>query len=174
MSLIILGGDPGVSGAVAGIDAATYELVFVIDAPVVDKSISPHALHAALTEHLAGHTVWLSMIERVGTRPNEARNSAFNFGRSTGRLEGVLGCHGRCEWVTPAVWKKHYGLKGSDAAAKAASRYKAMNIWPSEARRFGRVKDDGRAEAALIARYAAELFPPPPSQTQQLSLLTTC
>ena len=36
---------------------------------------------------------------------------------------------------------------------KEASRSKAKTMWPDFAEQFKRVKDDGRAEAALIAFY---------------------
>lgn len=51
--------------------------------------------------------------------------------------------------VQPAAWKKALGL-GKD---KAASREMASQMFPSHAELFRRVKDDGRAEAALIGAY---------------------
>ena len=44
------------------------------------------------------------------------------------------------------------GLRGKP---KAASRGMATELFPHIADQFRRVKDDGRAEAALIARYGA-------------------
>ena len=44
------------------------------------------------------------------------------------------------------------GLRGKP---KAASRGMATELFPDFADQFRRVKDDGRAEAALIARYGA-------------------
>jgi hypothetical protein len=46
------------------------------------------------------------------------------------------------------------GIKGiapGKAGAKDAARSEAIRRWPDKARLFARVKDDGRAEAALIA-----------------------
>jgi crossover junction endodeoxyribonuclease RuvC len=34
----------------------------------------------------------------------------------------------------------------------------ALRLWPSRSDLFGRKKDHGRAEAALLARYGAELI----------------
>jgi hypothetical protein len=50
-------------------------------------------------------------------------------------------------YVTPTKWKRALGL-GAD---KGDSRRRAMETWPYMASKFARVKDDGRAEAALIA-----------------------
>jgi crossover junction endodeoxyribonuclease RuvC len=38
-------------------------------------------------------------------------------------------------------------------ADKSTSRQRACELWPSESHRFARVKDDGRAESCLVARY---------------------
>jgi hypothetical protein len=51
--------------------------------------------------------------------------------------------------VSPAKWKKALGL----SADKGASRRRAIELWPERAQWFARVKDDGRAEAALIAYW---------------------
>ena len=49
---------------------------------------------------------------------------------------------------SPAAWKRAVGLS---LASKDASRSEAIRRWPAHAACFARVKDDGRAEAALIA-----------------------
>ena len=50
--------------------------------------------------------------------------------------------------LAPACWKRAVGLS---MASKDAARSEALRRWPSHAALFARVKDDGRAEAALIA-----------------------
>jgi crossover junction endodeoxyribonuclease RuvC len=61
----------------------------------------------------------------------------------------------RLHTVTPAQWKFGVGLNavsGQDQKArKNASREKAIELFPQYADLFARVKDDGRAEAALMA-----------------------
>jgi crossover junction endodeoxyribonuclease RuvC len=55
----------------------------------------------------------------------------------------------RCQFLTPACWKRAVGLPpGRD---KDASRAAAIQRWPAKAELFSRKKDDGVAEAALIA-----------------------
>lgn len=53
-------------------------------------------------------------------------------------------------YVQPAVWKRRAGLIG---ASKSASRHLATATWPDHAPAFRKARDDGRAEAALIARH---------------------
>jgi hypothetical protein len=51
--------------------------------------------------------------------------------------------------VPPATWKKHFGL----STDKDASRAYASSVFPDQSNLWARKKDDGRAEAALIAYY---------------------
>jgi crossover junction endodeoxyribonuclease RuvC len=54
-------------------------------------------------------------------------------------------------FITPPVWKRAIGIPPGKEGAKVAARSEAIRRWPSQAGLFARVKDDGRAEAALIA-----------------------
>jgi crossover junction endodeoxyribonuclease RuvC len=51
-------------------------------------------------------------------------------------------------FITPPTWKRAVGLT---LASKDAARSEAIRRWPNHAELFASVKDDGRAEAALIA-----------------------
>jgi crossover junction endodeoxyribonuclease RuvC len=55
--------------------------------------------------------------------------------------------------VAPTKWKPHFSL-GSD---KEKARALALRLWPTSVH-FGRKKDHNRAEAALLARYGAEVL----------------
>ncbi|MDO8605136.1 MAG: hypothetical protein Q7R40_01240, partial [Phaeospirillum sp.] len=50
----------------------------------------------------------------------------------------------------PGVWKRTLGLLKAD---KAASRARAVELYPEVAGRLTRVKDHGRAEALLLAEW---------------------
>jgi hypothetical protein len=66
-----------------------------------------------------------------------------------GIVEGVLAaCGVPAVHIAPAAWKRAVGLS---LASKDAARSEALRRWPGHAALFARVKDDGRAEAALIA-----------------------
>jgi crossover junction endodeoxyribonuclease RuvC len=54
--------------------------------------------------------------------------------------------------VTPQKWQKHFG-KSKD---KDQSRLLATRLYPQLADKFKQKKDDGRAEALLIAKYGSE------------------
>ena len=53
--------------------------------------------------------------------------------------------------MTPPSWKRLVGIAPGKDGAKDAARSEAIRRWPAQAGLFARVKDDGRAEAALIA-----------------------
>jgi crossover junction endodeoxyribonuclease RuvC len=68
-----------------------------------------------------------------------------------GVTEGVLGAAGiPATFLTPPNWKRLVGIPPGKDGAKDAARAEAIRRWPAHASFFSRVKDDGRAEAALI------------------------
>ena len=152
--MLIVGVDPGLSGAVAFLNDG--ELLSVQDLPVVEvghgkgarKELSPALLHDMLV-----HTevrIGLAVVEDVNAF-GMGRTSAYRFGKNVGQIEAVLACCGiRTLTVTPNKWKKAMGLR----ADKSLSRALALKLWPDQSHHFARVKDDGRAEAALIAEWA--------------------
>ena len=144
---IILGCDPGLTGAIAALDAATGTLLWVEDTPVVDRMVNA----AELADWLRGELIAVAAVEQVASRPGQGVASTFKFGQTHGVLLGVLGAlNAPVMHVTPARWKKAYGLTSD----KEKSRRLAIETWPDMAGYFARKKDDGRAEAALIARWA--------------------
>lgn len=96
-----------------------------------------------------------ALFEKTGAQPKQSNTSMFTFGRGAGIVEGVLaGLHIPYTLVQPQQWQKALGVvKGEGKARKDPARAKAMKLYPREAHLFSRKKDDGRADAALIARY---------------------
>ena len=93
-----------------------------------------------------------AFVEFVGARPGEGAVGAFAFGRSRGICEGVLGALSvSATTIAPAAWKRAVGIPPGKEGAKDAARAEAIRRWPAHSALFARVKDDGRAEAALIA-----------------------
>jgi len=85
--------------------------------------------------------------------PGQGVSSMFSFGRAAGIIEGVLaGFSVPFELIPPATWTKSMRTFGG----KDGSRQRAQELFPDYAHLFARKKDDGRAEAALLACYAAE------------------
>ena len=152
--MIVLGIDPGLSGALALLDTVSMELT-VWDMPVVEvlrnrvnkREVNP----AGVADLIAGNGIEHCYIERVGAMPNQGVTSVFSFGRSAGILEGILAAYEiPYTLVTPQAWQKAAGVRDG----KDASRLRAAQLFPSSSTLFARKKDDGRADAALIAWYA--------------------
>jgi crossover junction endodeoxyribonuclease RuvC len=149
----VLGIDIGVQGALALLDA-DGGLIEVADMPVLsDGPAGRRGVNAPLLAEIVYR--WRAdraFVEYVGARPGEGAVGAFAFGRSKGVVEGVLGAGGvPRSFITPASWKRAVGIPPGKDGAKDAARSEAIRRWPAHAERFARVKDDGRAEAALIA-----------------------
>lgn len=67
-------------------------------------------------------------------------------------VAGVLGAAGvPATQIPPPVWKRAIGLPTGKDGAKDAARSEAIRRWPSNASLFARIKDDGRAVAAILA-----------------------
>jgi crossover junction endodeoxyribonuclease RuvC len=154
--MIFFGIDPGFGGAIAEYDPGEGKM-FIHDMPVVPGAkgkpeLAMRAVYDLLETHGDRAMVWL---ERVGARPGQGVSSMFRFGQQLGALEMAAAAHGHeLRYVTPSVWKKVYGL----SADKSAARGMAMQRNPANAALYKRVRDDGRAEACLIALYGATVM----------------
>jgi crossover junction endodeoxyribonuclease RuvC len=94
------------------------------------------------------------IIEQIGARPGQGVTSMFNFGVSYGFVRAMAAAQDApTHFVTPAVWKGKLGLLNSD---KNSSREMARRLMPKITKDVERVKDDGVAEAALLAWYGRQ------------------
>ena len=151
--LIIAGIDPGKTGAIA----ITYPdgVVMVFDVPTIKlrgKEVPAWMeWHRTWEAAFAFAGVDEILIEEVAARPGQGVTSMFTFGRTLGFAHALaVGSGAAIRTVPPSVWKRKMGLLNSD---KGASREKATALYPRGAHLFSRVKDDGRAEATLLALY---------------------
>lgn len=154
--MIILGIDPGLSGALA-LYNTSEGTVDVIDMPVLEvvrngkkkREVSAQAL----ANQLVGRNITSAFLERVNAMAGQGVTSVFSFGRSSGIVEGVLAAYDiPTTLVTPQAWQKAVGQR----AGKDGSRERAMQLFPAQADLFQRKKDDGRSDAVLIAYYGAK------------------
>lgn len=152
---IFAGIDPGLTGAIGFLDANGGFLA-VADMPTLPtttgrRAIDPAGLAGILREHRPGFV----LVERVGPRPGEGSSSAFSFGQTYGGILAVLAALGiPHDVVQPVAWKRRAGIPaGSDKRASIAT---AKRLMPGAAGYLTRVKDDGRAEALLLAMQAWE------------------
>jgi len=94
-------------------------------------------------------------LEHVTAGRQQGATSMFRFGQNFGQWQGILtGLGIRTALVRPQKWKKHCGLIGS---AKNGSLKLARKNFPNNGDSFRLVKQDGLAEAALIAKYGHEI-----------------
>jgi crossover junction endodeoxyribonuclease RuvC len=154
--VIYIGIDPGLSGAIAVFDMDAGHLS-IIDMPVVEverngkkkRELSPAMLANVLS--LIGKPS-TALVERVGAMPGQGVSSVFSFGRSLGTIEGALAAlQIPMTLVPPQQWQKGCGVRGG----KDGSRQRAAELFPNFAGLFSRKKDDGRADAACLAWFAA-------------------
>ena len=144
----IMGVDPGVSGAVAFYFPAHPKRIAVYDMPSIGKEVNC----PMLTEIIHQYAPEVAYVEAVHAMPKQGVSSSFNFGMSYGMARGVISaCGVPTKLITPTKWKKEFNLTSD----KDQSRRLAILFWP-EAGKFDRKKDDGRAEAALIALYGSK------------------
>jgi crossover junction endodeoxyribonuclease RuvC len=151
--MIILGIDPGLSGAVVFLDTSTRELD-IYDMPTVEVTRNgkkKRELSAQLLSNImSGHQVHGAFLERVNAMAGQGVSSVFSFGRSSGIVEGILAAYDiPTTLVTPQAWQKAMEVRGG----KDGSRERAMQLFGAYSGMFARVKDDGRSDAALIAAY---------------------
>lgn len=154
--MIIIGIDPGLSGAIAFYDTVE-EAIEIHDMPTVQLSRNgknKREVSAQLLSNiLSGRKVEAAFLERVNAMTGQGVTSVFSFGRSSGIVEGILAAYDiPTTLVTPQAWQKAVGQR----AGKDGSRERAMQLFPSQADLFARKKDDGRSDAALIAYYGAK------------------
>ena len=148
MTTCILAIDPGVEGGIAFFFPANAGHILAEDIPTAGGEVDTDALAARIRQMAPN----VAIIERASSRPGQGVASTFKFGQAFGALKATCSVLAIPTYiVTAGTWKRHFSLD----ADKERSRALAIRFWPG-AGCFSRKKDHGRAEAALIARYAAE------------------
>ncbi len=150
MGVVVIGIDPGLSGALAVLDG-DGTIITLADLPVIrDRSlawIDGGELQSIVLDAIRGRQA-RAVVERVSAMPGQGVASSFQFGVGFGSILGVLqAMHLPIELVTAARWKRSLGLSGD----KNASLHKARLLFPTADLRLA--KHDGRAEALLLAHW---------------------
>jgi crossover junction endodeoxyribonuclease RuvC len=146
---ITIGVDPGLTGAFALVDSYGG-LIDAYDMPTLNKDVSAQLVAELEDWNQLSLESAVVVIEDVHSMPKQGVASSFKFGRSKGVVEGVFAGAGlSLRYVAPSTWKRDLKLSKN----KGASRQLAVELWPSKTSLFTRAKDDGRAEAALIAYW---------------------
>jgi crossover junction endodeoxyribonuclease RuvC len=148
--VIIIGIDPGLTGACALLGGSGGDMLGLFDLPVARDHkrtwIDGRELRLRL---LPGEPyVCRTFVEAVHAMPKQGVSSAFQFGCGFGSIIGCLQTLGMpIEFVPPTQWKKDLNL----AREKSAALDKARLLFP--AAELHLKKHDGRAEALLIAHW---------------------
>lgn len=161
--MIFMGIDPGVTGAIAVYASGVW---LVDDMPVLTRTVSGKTRsiydETALLELVRRRAVIgdvVACVEDVGGLPGQSAPRAFNFGFGCGLIRMALVAAGGVviEPVRPQEWKGALRVPKDKKDAIA----RACELIPTMAEKFNglaggsEAQRSGRAEAALVALYAA-------------------
>ena len=156
----ILGIDPGLSGGLALVDAASGALDVIHPMPVSEaKWLSTKrrldvASLADLLSRLRNYTDFAA-IENVHAMPKQGVVSVFTFGEQFGVIRGILAAlKYKAQLIEPSVWKAELNLSQN----KNESLDLAKQLWAGHGNLWAAKKNDGLAESALIAYYCRKLL----------------
>lgn len=165
----VLGVDPGANGALALLTEKGLESVRDMPVATVLRGTRLSASELDVNQVMEIVSVMqpdVCWMEYTRSHPSDSPIAAYTFGRLAGAVEAVVrSINAPFHFVSPQHWKRAMGLTiGSQATTgikqtqieklrKERARVEAMRLFPASSELFRRVKDDGRAEAALIAAY---------------------
>ena len=153
--MIIIGIDPGVSGAISVLEnkkiIEVYDMPTMIDGKKNKKQVNGAQVCNIIKERLNDDKEVIIVVEHVNAMPGQGVTSMFNFGQSFGVIKGICSALGLpIYFVRPMKWKKHFNLIKTN---KDASRTKVIEIYPEISNKIARKKDSNKADAILIARH---------------------
>lgn len=153
---LVLGIDPGKSGALVWLDADTKRVVTYVDMPQNGIELSRSLRLAPEIKFAVIEAVSaMTYTDEEGKKRGQGAAASFNFGFGAGMLDGALCALGiPIYYVVPGTWKALYGLSSD----KSKSIELAKKKFPQFAPQLTLKKHDGRAEAALLALFGAERF----------------
>ena len=160
--MLIIGIDPGISGAICFFENG--KIIEVIDMPSMaegkknKKQVNGSQIFNEISlriKNLDKNNIKV-VIEHVSAMPGQGVTSMFNFGQSFGILKGICSAMQiSMFFVRPAKWKKYFSLINSE---KDASRTKAIEIFPYFSSHLSKKKDSNKADAILIASYFHDTY----------------
>jgi crossover junction endodeoxyribonuclease RuvC len=156
--VITIGIDVGVTGALASIDEHG-NVVHLVDLPITQSGALKWVRGGSLLRELfAARRSDLParvFVEQTGPMPKLGMKAANSKGLTLGSVLAVLEiAELPIEFVSPARWKRALGLLrpgADDHEKKSVSLDRARLLFPKAS--LARQKDNGRAEALLIAHF---------------------
>jgi hypothetical protein len=96
----------------------------------------------------------LGISSRAAANPSERSTRMFAFGRAYGIVIGLLTALGTpMTFVSSVKWKRALDVP----SAKDGARARASQLLPQASQQWPLKKDHGKAEAALLALYGAQI-----------------
>jgi hypothetical protein len=158
--MLTIGIDPGIRGAIAAIDEDSLRAVE--DMPIrskkgngkVKNEIDPKALRDVLRKLIPADQAAIVVMEALNTFAGGSVQTMGSLEATKAVICTVCELSGfDVAFVTPREWQKWYGVKATPSeTTKQQSLRIARHLFGMDL--FARAKDDGRADAALIARWA--------------------
>lgn len=151
----IAGIDPGLNGAICLYTPNMPLIIF--DMPTLEinrngkkrNQIDLYALARWIDDN--SQKIEKAYIENPQGMPAMASNATYRLGLNVGIIQmAIASAFIPMELVAPATWKKAMKLGKN----KDESRLMASQIAPYESHNWSRIKDDGRAEAFLLVKWA--------------------
>lgn len=151
--MVLIGIDPGFSGGIVIINDTK---IISHSMPIIKSKKASGKQYKTLDADSISNLLKplkdaIIVVETVHAMPGQGVTGMFNFGQSYGTIIGIAsGLSIPIEYVTPQTWKKHYNIigKDKDASRELASKLSGLS--------FSRKKDEGPAEAYLIANWGLE------------------
>ena len=156
---VYVGIDPGLDGAVAVV-CAGGGLLDWCDTPTLEverRGARRREYADAMMARVLGCVAerWMVAgvaLEHVHSMPAQGVRSSFTFGVGVGLWRGIIAGLGLpLSLVAPQRWRG--ALLDGMGRDKDASRLRALQLWPTSVDVFRRRRDDGRADAALMAEW---------------------
>src|ERR1041385_230378 len=156
---MICGIDPGLSGALFFLypdgSGKAFDMPTLLAGRAANskrRDLDMHALFRLLKSHQQFDHVF---IEQAQAMPKQSAYATGVFFQNYGQILGLLvGASLPYSVVHPQTWKRAFNLR----RAKDAARARASELMPLAADQWPLKKQDGRAEAALIALWGMRVF----------------
>lgn len=153
---LFIGIDPGLSGGIAfrageEMDVHPMPIFKITKGKKTRRVLDLTALARLVDDKTKNAPHVQTYIEQVSAMPKQGVSSTFAFGEGYGAVKGIIAANFLpITLVTPRVWKSKLKVSRN----KDDARYRASQLMPRHAHFWPRHKDDGLAEAAMIAFYA--------------------
>ncbi len=162
---IVLGVDPGCTGALAFLDETRNAIVGLYDMPTIDGDRRTEVDFLALVSLVEKYNPRICVTEDCWAWAKNSAQSAFTFGAAYGCLIGAFSYMRReLVRVRPQLWQATmFPLGGlfEKHDTKQASIFVASKLYPTAQliRPKARKPNHDRSDALLIAAYASRLYP---------------